>query len=85
MRRFLLLLDGHYWGLAADIDANLHSIQDLSSYLDASAGIFRLRDAVMNTLILDPRFTGFRGFVFDPNGNIVVADKVNSAIRLVMP
>jgi sugar lactone lactonase YvrE len=85
VRRFLSLLDGHYWGLAADIDANLHSIQDLSSYLDASAGIFSLKDAVMNTLILDPRFTGFRGFVFDANGTIVVADKVNSAIRLVIP
>ncbi len=85
VRRLLSLLDGHYWGLAADIDANLHSIQDLSSYLDASAGIFRLKDGVMATLALDPRFTGFRGFVFDPNGNIVVADKVNSAIRLVLP
>lgn len=85
VRRFLSLLDGRYWGLATDIDANLHSIQDLSSGLDASAGIFRLKDALMTTLILDPRFTGFRGFVFDPNGNIVVADKVNSAIRLVLP
>lgn len=85
VRRFLSLLDGRYWGLATDIDANLHSIQDLSSYLDAGAGIFRLKDALMNTLILDPRFTGWRGFVFDPNGNIVVADKVNSAIRLVLP
>ena len=83
--RFLSLLEGRYWGLSVDIDSLLYSIQDVSTYAFPNTGIFRVQEAVMSTLILDPRFTGFRGFVFDPNGNIVVADKVNSAIRLVLP